>query len=128
MTSPIIQNVVSTISLKNPNRQKLNLLEISAALDETEYRPERFSAMILHVQEPICAVALLFSTGRLVCVGTKSIEESRIAIAHCASVITTAAKIPPIVSLEEAEFTVRNMVASVALERRLNLHSMCILI
>jgi TATA-box binding protein (TBP) (component of TFIID and TFIIIB) len=69
---PIIQNIVSTLSLALPNGEKFNLHTIVSKLPNAHYRPERFSALIIRMPQPIRTTALFFSTGRLVCVGTKS--------------------------------------------------------
>lgn len=115
---PIIQNVVSTCSLRT-NGQKLDLRQITLRLPNTEYRPQRFSAMILRIKEPLYAAALLFSTGRLVCVGTKSVADSHAAITHIAQLIANVARL----STDDAtmEFTVRNMVASFCMPAKINL-------
>jgi len=70
-----IQNVVSSADI----RQKLDLHEISKKIKKSRYDPEKFPGLVLKLDEPKAAL-LLFSSGKFVCTGTKSVEESARAI------------------------------------------------
>jgi len=75
-TSPqiTVQNIVSTCDLKLDNHLKLSHVAISLGLENIEYEPEQFPGLVYRVAEPK-AVALLFSTGKMVCTGAKRIED-----------------------------------------------------
>jgi len=63
-----IQNIVATTSLEKP----IPLTKLARTQPNTEYNPETFPGLVLRVKEPKSAV-LVFSSGNLVCTGTKSI-------------------------------------------------------
>ncbi len=70
-----IQNVVSSADI----RQRLDLHEIARKIKKSRYDPEKFPGLVLKLDEPKAAL-LLFSSGKFVCTGTKSVEESARAI------------------------------------------------
>ncbi len=70
-----IQNVVASASIN----QKLDLMEISKKIPHTRYEPERFPGLIYKTRNPKAAL-LVFSSGRFVCTGTKSIGEANEAV------------------------------------------------
>ena len=69
---PRIENIVSTANLGCP----LNLREIALQAKNSEYNPKRFSAVIMKIKEPK-TTALIFSSGRIVCLGAKTEEDSK---------------------------------------------------
>ncbi|ERE70647.1 TATA box-binding protein 2 [Cricetulus griseus] len=79
---PQLQNVVSTANLAC----KLDLRKIALNAKNTEYNPKRFAAVIMRIREPR-TTALLFSSGKVVCTGAKSEEESRLAARKYARVV-----------------------------------------
>lgn len=56
--------------------KELNLIKLGAELPEARYHTGEHPAVRLHVDEPR-SDALIFSNGKLVCSGTKSLEEAR---------------------------------------------------
>ena len=68
----VIQNIVATTSLEKP----IPLTKLARTQANTEYNPESFPGVILRVKEPKSAV-LVFSSGKLVCTGTKSSAQVR---------------------------------------------------
>ena len=70
--TPVIQNIVSTVDLGCP----INLKEIALQAKNTQYIPNKFSGLIMRIKEPK-ATALIFSTGKMVCLGAKTEEESK---------------------------------------------------
>lgn len=62
-----IQNIVAAIELN----EGLNLDELAFQLEGSEYEPEQFPGLVYRIYDPK-AVFLLFSSGRVVCAGTKS--------------------------------------------------------
>jgi transcription initiation factor TFIID TATA-box-binding protein len=69
---PKIENIVSTANLNC----QLNLREIALQIKNAEYNPKRFSAVITKLKEPK-TTALIFSSGRIVCLGAKTEEMSK---------------------------------------------------
>lgn len=99
---PKIQNVVSTANLEC----NLNLREIALRLDNVEYNPSRFSALILRLRKPKTSI-LIFNNGRLVCTGAKSIKDSRAAIRRVARLIQRLG-----FNVALKSFKIQNIVAS----------------
>ncbi|XP_061730117.1 TATA-box-binding protein isoform X2 [Cydia pomonella] len=71
---PQLQNIVSTVNLNC----KLDLKKIALHARNAEYNPKRFAAVIMRIREPR-TTALIFSSGKMVCTGAKSEEDSRLA-------------------------------------------------
>ena len=69
---PVIQNIVSTADLGCP----INLKEIALQAENTQYAPNKFSGLIMRIKKPK-ATALIFATGKMVCLGAKTEEESK---------------------------------------------------
>ena len=79
---PNIENIVSTANLNC----HLNLREIALKATNAEYNPKRFSAVIMKIKEPK-TTALIFSNGKIVCLGAKTEEDSRKACRKFAKII-----------------------------------------
>ena len=71
-TSLKIQNIVATTSLG----KDVPLTKLAKTIPNTEYNPETFPGLVLRIKEPKSAV-LVFSSGNLVCTGTKSVGQVR---------------------------------------------------
>ena len=72
-----VQNIVATSDLKNDIN--LNSIAITLGLENVEYEPEQFPGLVYRIREPK-AVALLFTPGKVVCTGTKNVEDIKIAL------------------------------------------------
>ena len=72
-----VQNIVATSDLKNDIN--LNSIAITLGLENVEYEPEQFPGLVYRIREPK-AVALLFTTGKVVCTGTKNVDDIKIAL------------------------------------------------
>ena len=70
-----IQNIVASGTVG----MDLNLNTLAMKLPNTEYEPEQFPGLVYKLNEAK-ATFLLFSNGKIVCTGTKSEEEVRIAL------------------------------------------------
>ncbi len=70
-----IQNVVTSATLN----ETIDLERIATAIEDIEYEPEQFPGLVLRLDDPKTAT-LVFGSGKLVCTGAKSPEESRRAI------------------------------------------------
>ncbi|KAB0395491.1 hypothetical protein E2I00_005599, partial [Balaenoptera physalus] len=79
---PQLQNIVSTVNLAC----KLDLKKIALHAKNAEYNPKRFAAVIMRIREPR-TTALIFSSGKMVCTGAKSEEQSRLAARKYARVV-----------------------------------------
>jgi transcription initiation factor TFIID TATA-box-binding protein len=73
----IIQNMVATAQLTG----ELNLSQVAVGLglDNVEYEPEQFPGLVYRMQEPK-VVMLLFSSGKIVCAGSRKVDDVSIAV------------------------------------------------
>ena len=108
-----IQNIVATASLGKP----VPLTKLARTQPNTEYNPETFPGLVLRVKEPKSAV-LVFSSGNLVCTGTKSTVQVKKVIQE---VIKQLRKINVNITAKP-KITVQNIVASGTIELKLNLN------
>ncbi|XP_061212060.1 TATA box-binding protein-like 2 [Neopsephotus bourkii] len=99
---PQLQNIVSTVNLAC----KLNLKNIALHARNAEYNPKRFAAVIMRIREPR-TTALIFSSGKMVCTGAKSEEQSRLAARKYARVVQKLG-----FPAKFLDFKIQNMVGS----------------
>ncbi|XP_068611154.1 TATA-box-binding protein-like [Brachionichthys hirsutus] len=99
---PKLQNIVSTVNLGC----ELDLRTIALRARNVEYKPKRFSAVIMRIQKPR-TTALIFRTGKMVCTGAKSEEQSRLAARKFARVVQKLG-----FPTKFLDFKIRNMVGS----------------
>uniref|UniRef100_A0A672I569 TATA box binding protein like 2 n=1 Tax=Salarias fasciatus TaxID=181472 RepID=A0A672I569_SALFA len=96
-------NIVSTVNLGCP----LDLKFIALQARNAEYNPKvRFAAVIMRIREPR-TTALIFSSGKMVCTGAKSEEQSRLAARKYARVVQKLG-----FPARFLDFKIQNMVAS----------------
>lgn len=98
-----VQNVVATAALK----QRLDLDTIVRLFPETQYRPEEFPGLVFRLRKPKTAT-LIFSSGKMVCTGSKSERQARKAVAT----VLNELKRNGIVVVGRPEIQVQNIVAS----------------
>ena len=112
-TKPIIDivNVVASASVD----QKLDLYDIEKKFPETEYHPEQFPGLVFRLRSPKTAT-LVFSTGKMVCTGSKS---EKLAVKAVNMVVTKLRK-GGIKIKKDAVVTVQNIVSSINLGGRIN--------
>src|SRR3970282_2352067 len=108
-----VQNIVATTSLGKP----VSLTKLARSEANTEYNPEQFPGLVLRIKKPKSAV-LVFSSGNLVCTGTKSIAQVKEVINQ---VIKQIAKIGVKIT-DKPKITVQNIVASGSMKLNLNLN------
>jgi len=108
-----VQNIVATTSLN----VSVPLTKLARSHSNTEYNPEQFPGLVLRIPKPKSAV-LVFSSGKLVCTGTKSIGQVKLVIK---AVIRQLAKIGVKVK-GKPRITVQNIVASGNINLKLNLN------
>lgn len=70
-----IENIVVAVNLE----KDLNLDQLAFKLEGSEYEPEQFPGLVYRIPEPKVAF-LLFSSGRVVCAGAKSLEDVKKAV------------------------------------------------
>jgi len=108
-----VQNIVATTSLGKP----ISLTKLARTQSNTEYNPETFPGLILRVKKPKSAV-LVFTSGNLVCTGTKSIQQVKQVIDI---VIKQLRKINVKIT-DKPKINVQNIVASGSINIVLNLN------
>ena len=79
---PIIQNIVSTADLCCD----INLKQIALQVENTQYNPLKFSGLIMRIKDPK-TTALIFSNGKIICLGAKTEEDSKNACRKYAKII-----------------------------------------
>ncbi len=108
-----VQNIVATTSLN----VKVPLTKLARSQPNTEYNPETFPGLVLRIEEPKSAV-LVFSSGNLVCTGTKNRKQVREVIDQ---VIKQLKKVDVKVK-EKPIIKVQNIVASGKIDMTINLN------
>ena len=112
-----IQNIVATTSLG----RAIPLVKLAETLSNTEYNPEQFPGLVMRIKEPKTS-ALIFSSGRVVCTGAKSMAKVRESVKQ---IIKNIEKIKVKITVQP-KCTVQNMVASGSIGLDLNLNSLAI--
>jgi transcription initiation factor TFIID TATA-box-binding protein len=110
-----IQNLVATASLG----KAVPLVKLARTNLNTSYNPEQFPGLVLRINKPKSAV-LVFSSGNLVCTGTKSKKQVREVIRQ---VIRQLRKVKVHI-IKEPEITVQNIVANGEINLNLNLNEL----
>jgi transcription initiation factor TFIID TATA-box-binding protein len=107
-----IQNIVAFTDLG----AKISLEQVLQKLENTEYQPEQFPGLIYRMQSPR-ASALVFSQGKIVCTGTKSMPALKEAMENIvANLRSVGFRLP-----KKYKTTVENIVASSAIDADLDL-------
>jgi len=112
-----IQNIVATASLGT----RVPLVKLVRSQANTEYNPEQFPGLVLRIKNPKSAV-LVFSSGNLVCTGTKSTAQVKQVILQ---VIKQLRKIGTKV-VGVPKISVQNIVASGSINLILNLNELAL--
>ena len=110
-----IVNIVVSTSLNHD----IPLEKMAATLSNTEYNPEQFPGLVIRIKDPKTS-ALIFSSGKVVCTGARSMEkvdESIKKIIKSLEKIGIRIKIKP-------EINIQNIVASGSVGMDLNLNNL----
>ena len=107
-----VVNVVAFVTLGKP----IPLNKLIANIENAEYEPEQFPGLIYRTTEPRAA-ALIFSSGKIVCTGAKSIDLAHVAIAKVVERVRKVGIALP----KTYDVTVENIVASASIDANLNL-------
>ncbi len=113
-TKPIIDivNVVASATID----QKLDLYKIQEKFPDVEYNPDQFPGAVFRIKNPKTAT-LLFSTGKMVCTGSKSSELAVKAV----NIVVAKLRKGGIKIKKNAVVTVQNIVSSINLGGRIHL-------
>lgn len=112
-----IQNIVASASLGI----ELNLDKIMSHIDNTEYEPRQFPGLVMRLNYPKSA-NLIFTTGKIVCTGTKSPKEAKMAIANVVKKIRKLGFEVP----SKRKVRLVNIVASAKLDLKINLNQIAL--
>ncbi len=112
-----IENVVASTQIG----ENIDLNKIAREVKDAEYKPKQFPGLVLRIKEPKAA-ALVFRSGKVVCTGSKSVEDARRAVGQVVKIIGSFG----IPVFENPEVKVQNIVASADLGVDLNLNAIAI--
>ena len=112
-----IENVVASTQIG----ENIDLNKIAREIPDADYKPKQFPGLVLRTKEPKAA-ALIFRSGKVVCTGSKSVEDARRAVKQIVKIVGSLG-IPVI---EEPEVKVQNIVAPADLGTDLNLNAIAI--
>ena len=112
-----IVNIVVSTSLEHA----IPLEKMAATLSNTEYNPEQFPGLVIRIKEPKTS-ALIFSSGKVVCTGARTIEKVRESIKK---IIKSLEKINIKITIKP-EIKIQNIVASGSVKMPLNLNELAI--
>ena len=110
-----IQNIVVSTSLEHD----IPLIKLAEVLPNTEYNPEQFPGLVMRIKTPKTS-ALIFSSGKVVCTGAKSISKVKESIGK---IIENLRKIRIKIKIKP-KINIQNMVASGTINMDLNLNSL----
>ncbi|HIH37859.1 TATA-box-binding protein [Candidatus Woesearchaeota archaeon] len=110
-----VVNIVVSTSLGHD----IPLEKMAATLSNTEYNPEQFPGLVLRIKDPK-TTALLFSSGKVVCTGARSMEKVEESIKK---IIKSLEKIKIKITIKP-EIKIQNIVASGSVGFDLNLNTL----
>lgn len=110
-----IVNIVVSTSLNHD----IPLEKMAATLSNTEYNPEQFPGLVMRIKDPETS-ALIFSSGKIVCTGARSIEKVEESIKK---IIKSLEKIGIKIKIKP-EINIQNIVASGGVGMDLNLNNL----
>jgi transcription initiation factor TFIID TATA-box-binding protein len=111
-----IQNIVASTTLA----ENFDLNKIKDRLEGAEYNQVKFPGLVYRIENPK-ACFLIFTSGKVVCTGSKNIENVHTAIINVINTLKSidCEKIDP-----EPEIHIQNIVASADLKTNLNLNAL----
>ncbi len=107
-----IENIVASASLG----VRVPLEKFIENIEGTEYEPENFPGLVYRIKDPKAAM-LIFSSGKVVCTGARSIADVRKAVEKVAMMIRLIKINVP----KKYKIQIENIVASALIPARLNL-------
>ena len=112
-----VQNIVASVDLKTD----LDLVELASLLEEAEYDPDSFPALIVKLKEPKVSF-LVFRNGKINCTGAKSVRVAEKGVAELVKRLGSLG----IKIKARPEVLVTNVVATVDLGVTLNLDELAL--
>ncbi len=109
-----IQNIVASANLGT----ELDLNRLAVSMSGAEYDPEKFPGLVFRLKEPKTAV-LLFRSGKIVCTGSRTLEQVKTTIVTVAGMVKKAG----FNVSDNPDYEVQNIVASSDLGEPVNLTS-----
>ena len=110
-----VVNIVVSSSLEHD----IPLEKMAATLSNTEYNPEQFPGLVIRIKDPKTS-ALIFSSGKIVCTGARSMDKVDEAIVK---IVESVEKIGIKITVKP-EINVQNIVASGDIDMDLNLNTL----
>ena len=110
----VVENVVASADLK----QRLNLDVVLSVSSGARYNPERFPGLIYRLKRPKSTL-LLFSSGKVVCTGAKSVRSASTAIINTINQLSDSG----IVIITKPTPQIENIVASTNLQGAVDLEN-----
>src|SRR6056300_960321 len=110
-----VVNIVVSTSLEHD----IPLEKMAATLSNTEYNPEQFPGLVIRIKDPKTS-ALIFSSGKVVSTGAKTIEKVEESLNH---IIKSLEKINIKIKIKP-ELNIQNIVASGSIGMDLNLNTL----
>jgi len=107
-----IENVVAAAALKH----RIDLSAVVKAFPEVNYQPKRFPGLVFKLKRPRTTI-LIFSTGKMVCIGARS---ERDAVRALKKVVRTL-KTGGIIINGKLEIGIKNVVATASLDGKVDL-------
>ncbi len=107
-----VENIVASVALG----VRIPLESLVRHLEGTEYEPEQFPGLVYRMKDPKAAT-LIFSSGKIVCTGARSVEDVKTVIKKVVEVLKNQKIGPP----KKYKIEIQNIVASSKLDGRLNL-------
>ncbi len=108
-----VVNIVVSTSLEHD----IPLEKMAATLSNTEYNPEQFPGLVIRIRDPKTS-ALIFSSGKVVCTGARSMEKVEQSIDK---IIKSLKKIDIDITIKP-KISIQNIVASGSVGMDLNLN------
>jgi len=112
-----IENVVASTQIG----ENIDLNKIAREIKDSEYKPKQFPGLVLRTKDPKAA-ALVFRSGKVVCTGSKSVEDARRAVKQIVNMLSKIG----ISVIPDPDVKVQNIVASADLGVDLNLNAIAI--
>lgn len=107
-----VENVVASARIA----EQLDLMKLNVVLSDSEYNPEKFPGLVVHLDEPPVA-ALMFKSGKMVVTGAKHITDAQRAVDGICSTLRKDGQDV----YDDVTLNVQNIVASARVADHLNL-------
>jgi transcription initiation factor TFIID TATA-box-binding protein len=114
-----VENVVASGKLD----QRLDLDLISGTVPGARYEPQRFPGLFFNMKKPK-SLLLLFSTGKIISMGTRSVRQAKKAIVNAVKELQSIG----VVILTEPTVQIQNMVACADLKTRVDLEDLAMVL